>query len=148
MKTAYTEITSTTVTRHSLEFKFVPSEREENQAITVTVSPHQNYIHLNFSGLSAYGTTLVKPVQYAANGLEIHFGEQAHSAPAQIAPEQDRAEYVPCPVCGNPDTRKTTHGPEKDVIFHCTNHACASNGGDNIDGLRAQKRFQAIKKAT
>lgn len=44
-------------------------------------------------------------------------------------------DWVNCPVCGEPDMRREEHGEECDAFIFCVNHACASNGGSNADGL-------------
>lgn len=37
-------------------------------------------------------------------------------------------DWVRCPICDEPDMRKTTDGDGNSLI-HCVNHACRSNGG-------------------
>lgn len=43
--------------------------------------------------------------------------------------------WVNCPVCGECDMEKT---------IECTNHACASNGGDNFDGIESSRTCKPI----
>lgn len=44
-------------------------------------------------------------------------------------------DWVNCPICDEPDMRKTT---DRDgyVLIHCVNHACASNGGTNRSAVK------------
>lgn len=53
-------------------------------------------------------------------------------------------QYLPCPVCGSPDTRHERTYDEEGGIFYCTNLACASNGGPNASAL-VDARVQAAK---
>lgn len=46
----------------------------------------------------------------------------------------NKTEWVPCPICGEPDMRKETDEEGNSLIF-CVNHACKSNGGNNISNL-------------
>jgi hypothetical protein len=41
-----------------------------------------------------------------------------------------KTEWVPCPICGEPDMRKETDEEGNSLIF-CVNHACKSNGGNS-----------------
>lgn len=43
-------------------------------------------------------------------------------------PDEKRLAWVSCPVCRQPDMRQDTD-EEGNVLIHCTNHACLSNGG-------------------
>ncbi len=60
------------------------------------------------------------------------------------------AEWVDCPICGEPDTRKETDAEGNALIF-CVNHACASNGGGVRPAGRTEKLeefFQAVAGLT
>lgn len=49
--------------------------------------------------------------------------------------------WINCPICGEPDMRAEPDGDEGDVLIHCTNLCCASNGGDNSEAL--DKKLQS-----
>lgn len=48
-----------------------------------------------------------------------------------------KSDWVNCPICGESDMHKETD-EEGCAIIHCVNHCCASNGGDNIEGLKSR----------
>lgn len=41
---------------------------------------------------------------------------------------KNKTEWVKCPICGDPDMEQTTSN-DGDVLIHCVNYACRSNGG-------------------
>lgn len=43
-------------------------------------------------------------------------------------------DYVPCPVCGEPDMLKESNAEGNSLVF-CVNHGCASNGGLNHNAI-------------
>ena len=45
--------------------------------------------------------------------------------------------YVNCPICGDCDMEKVKD--DDGFIIHCTNLACASNGGNNADEFLANR---------
>lgn len=60
---------------------------------------------------------------------------EKYEAKLQAAREQEggeavRHDWVDCPVCGEPDMRRTVHEREQTLI-HCCNANCLSNGGTN-----------------
>lgn len=59
---------------------------------------------------------------------------------------RSRVSYVDCPVCGSPDTRKTTQieSGEEISLMYCTNHACGSNGGTNFDAVPVHDNAEAV----
>lgn len=44
-------------------------------------------------------------------------------------------DWVRCPICGDPDMRRTCVTDDGECLINCVNHACASNGGGNYDAL-------------
>jgi len=58
----------------------------------------------------------------------------------------DRTEWVKCPICGDTDMAKTFDpAPEgEEGYIHCTNLACASNGGTNCSALQVIQEKDAI----
>lgn len=54
-------------------------------------------------------------------------------------------EWVPCPICAEPDMRRETD-EEGNSLVYCVNHACASNGGDNAAGIEERlARVQTLE---
>lgn len=47
---------------------------------------------------------------------------------------ESQSQWIDCPVCGCCDTRKETDRDGNSLI-HCVNHACYSNGGNNMERL-------------
>lgn len=46
-----------------------------------------------------------------------------------------RRDWVDCPVCGEPDML-WEEDAEGNVLIHCVNHACVSNGGTNRSAIK------------
>ncbi len=55
-------------------------------------------------------------------------------------------DWVDCPICGEPDMKKTTDKDGDSLIF-CVNHVCGSNGGDNYDAV-IQRLKKELKKTS
>lgn len=47
---------------------------------------------------------------------------------ASVAQEPVASDWVACPVCGEPDMRRTVDA-DGNALISCVNHACRSNGG-------------------
>lgn len=66
-------------------------------------------------------------------------GRFEHALTPPPEPAQDREalarDWVNCPICGEPDMRKTTDQDGHSLIY-CVNHNCASNGGSNAAGFK------------
>lgn len=56
-----------------------------------------------------------------------------------------KREWVPCPVCGEPDMERV-EDTEGNVLIRCVNHACASNGGNNAGAIMPDVVMVAARK--
>ncbi len=55
--------------------------------------------------------------------------------------EPFKKDWIPCPVCGEPDMRAEWYAEDNGPYVFCVNIACASNGGSNFEALRKKHRL-------
>lgn len=82
-------------------------------------------------------------IRILAIAAPIAVESKAPKTEAKGAIPPTRTTWVNCPVCGDCDMKKTLDW-EDNAIIECTNHACASNGGDNFDGIESSRTCKPI----
>lgn len=54
-------------------------------------------------------------------------------------PNAVKRDWVTCPICESTDMRRE-EDEDGNALILCVNHACASNGGSNREGLNKRRR--------
>lgn len=107
-----------------------PGSRETKQSSSAAMSAKGmlQALYNSLSELQQVSTSAcISPIVDAISDVLVAMDKPSSAVNAESG-KPGIVDWVNCPICGEPDMRKTTT-PEGFSLIFCVNHGCASNGG-------------------